>query len=392
MSRTRRWGAGLAGVVAAGAVALGVVVAPSAAAAPPLPPVSPEDLVASVMTAKPGPFNGTVTVDNQLGLPAIPGVPQLGNGSSTVRVWSNGDGRGRVALPAGDGERTLVSDGSTRWSYDSTERTVTKSPAHRSGADRPGAPRSPGEPGGPGGPGSPGSPDPRTDPAGAATAAIAELRRTSTVSVDGTAEVAGRAAYQLVLTPQPSERTLLREVRVSVDAEKRLPLQLSVLATGAPQPALTVGFSDLTFGPQDPSLFTFTPPPGTKVEDAPGGGHGNRPGRGGPDGPSQPGQGGPPVPGQGGPAAGAQGPRTVGDGWDRVLVMQRPAEQSGGQPNRPDRPGNAPDLSALGTPVSGPWGQGRLITTAVATAIVTDDGRIAAGAVPEQVLTEALGR
>ena len=53
---------------------------------------------------------------------------------------------------------------------------------------------------------------------------------------------------------------------------------------------------------------------------------------------------------------------------------------------------DAPNLSALGTPVSGPWGSGRLITTAVATAIITDDGRVAAGAVPEQVLTEALAR
>jgi hypothetical protein len=33
-----------------------------------------------------------------------------------------------------------------------------------------------------------------------------------------------------------------------------------------------------------------------------------------------------------------------------------------------------------------------LITSAVASVIVTDDGRIAAGAVPEQVLTEALAR
>ncbi len=353
MSRRQRWGAGLAGIVVAGAVALGVAVAPTAAAAPPLPPVSPEALVASVITAKPGPFNGTVTVDNELGLPALPNAPQLGNGSSTARVWSNGDGKGRVALPSTDGERTLVSDGTTRWSYDSTDRTATKAPAH---------PANP-----PSRPDVPGGVDPQTDPAGAATAMIADLRKTSTVTVDGTEEVAGRPAYQLVLTPLPTERTLLREVRVSVDAEKRVPLQLSVLATGSAQPALTIGFSDVTFGPQDQSLFTFTPPPGTTVKDAPA-----------------PGQGGP---GHAGPPAGAQPPRTVGDGWDRVVIAQRPAAA----PNQPKQPGQ-PDLSALGTPVSGPWGQGRLITTAVATAIVTNDGRIAAGAVPEQVLSEALGR
>ena len=73
----------------------------------------------------------------------------------------------------------------------------------------------------------------------------------------------------------------------------------------------------------------------------------------------------------------------------------QPGQQPGQQPEgqQPEgRPEGAPDLSALGTPVSGPWGSGRVITTAVATVIVTDDGRIAAGAVPQQVLTEALAR
>jgi hypothetical protein len=37
-------------------------------------------------------------------------------------------------------------------------------------------------------------------------------------------------------------------------------------------------------------------------------------------------------------------------------------------------------------------GSGRLISTAVASAIVTENGRFAAGAVPAQVLTEALAR
>jgi outer membrane lipoprotein-sorting protein len=334
----RRW-FGAAGVVAAGAVAAAVIAIPTAAAQPQLPPVSPEDLVASVMTAQPGPFNGTVGIDNELGLPALPGAPQLGNGTQTARIWSGGDGKGRVALPSGDGEKTLVSDGTTRWAYDATDRTATRSTG-----------------------GAPEQKDPQTDPAGASTQIIGELRKTSQVAVDGTAEVAGRPAYTLVLTPQPTERTMLREVRVAVDAEKRIPLQLTVLATGSSTPALEIGFDDVTFGPQDPSLFTFTPPPGTTVKDAPA--PGNRPDRQGPP----------------------EGTRTVGDGWDRVLVLQRPAPQQGQQ-----RPEGAPDLNALGTPVSGPFGNGRAITTAVGTAIVTDDGRVAVGAVPEPVVAEALG-
>jgi outer membrane lipoprotein-sorting protein len=364
----RSWvGAGL-GAALVGAVGVGLLVAPvGASAAPPLPPVSPEDLISSVMTANPGPLNGTVAVDNGLGLPALPQLPQLANGTSSVRVWSGGDGRGRVALPSSDGERTLVSDGTTRWSYDSADRTATRAPADGPEGQVPGGPAGP--------PGRPGAPDPAADPTTAATRAIATLRQSSTVSVVGTEEVAGRPAYTLVLTPLPTERTLLREVRVAVDAEKRLPLQLTVLAQGQGEPALQVGFSDITFGPQDARLFTFTPPPGTTVRDAPTRDAAR------PDGAE---------------------PTRVGEGWDTVVVGRAPAgaQQPGAQQpgtqrpgtQQPGRPEGAPDLSALGTPVSGPWGAGRQITTAVATVIVTDDGRIAAGAVPPQVLTEALAR
>ena len=361
----RRWGIGT-GAALAGAVAAGLLVAPfGASAAPQLPPVSPEDLVASVAAARPPALAGTVEVENNLGLPALPGLPQAGNGSSTIRVWSGGDGKGRVALPDGEGEKTLVSDGATRWSYDSADRTVTRAPG---GAGA-------GEDAVPGG----------GDPTTAATDAIARLRTTSTVTVDGTAEVAGRPAYQLLLTPAPTERTLLRQVRVAVDAETRLPLQLTVLANGSDEPALQVGFTDLTVGPQDPSLFTFTPPAGTTVTDAPA-----RTGR--PDGAGAP-----------------DGVTTTGDGWDTVVVGRLPADAPGATPAAPADPAAPSDatdpaspgdgarpgagaLAALGTPVSGPWGSGRVITTAVATAIVTDDGRVAAGAVPEQVLTEALAQ
>ncbi|MCE3554184.1 outer membrane lipoprotein carrier protein LolA [Pseudonocardia sp. RS11V-5] len=332
----RLWARIGTGVAIAGAVGLGLVAVPAGAgAAPNLPPVSPEDLVASVEKANPGPLNGTVELDNALGLPAIPGAPDLANGTKDARVWSDGAGKGRVALPSAQGEKTLVSDGTTAWSYDSTDRTATKK-AVTPGEHRPEA----------------------ADPTRSAADAIAKLRTTSTVSVDGTAEVAGRPAYELVLAPKPTERTLLREVRIAVDSEKRIPLRLTVLATGSSDPALEVGFTDVTFGPQDPSLFTFTPPPGTTVKEAP----------------------------QGGPDHGTNGgkPTVVGDGWDAVVIAKRPAQE---QPSQ-----GAPDLSRLGTPVSGSWGSGRLITTAVASAIVTDDGRVAAGAVPQQVLTEALSK
>jgi outer membrane lipoprotein-sorting protein len=333
-----------AGIAVAGVMGLGLMaVAPVAGAQPQLPPVSAEDLVSSVLAAEPGALAGTVELKNALGLPALPGAPQAANGTSTARIWSNGNGGGRVQLPTDSGERTLVSDGTTFWAWNSEDRKVVTG-------------KRDGEP--------PNTPDAAaSDPAKAATEALTKLRATSEVTVDGTAEVAGRPAYELVLTPRPTERTLLREIRIAVDSEKRSPLRLTVLATGSSDPALQVAFTDLTFGAQDASLFTFTPPPGSTVEQR------------------QPRQG----------AAPGQAPdadrKMVGDGWDTVVVTKRPAPEAG----TPKEEG-APDLSTLGSPVTGPWGSGRLITTAVGSAIITDDSRIAAGAVPEQVLTEALAK
>jgi hypothetical protein len=45
----------------------------------------------------------------------------------------------------------------------------------------------------------------------------------------------------------------------------------------------------------------------------------------------------------------------------------------------------------FGTPVSGSWGSGWVIGTNIGTALITSDGKIAVGLVPQQVLTEALG-
>lgn len=316
-----------AAVAVAGAVGLGLVaLAGGAGAQPPLPPVTPQDLVTSVLAAKPGPFAGTVTVDNQLGLPALPGMPQAANGTSTVRIWSGGDGKGRVALPSSTGERTIVADGTTVWRWNSEDRTVTKSTEKRDTGN--------------------------ADPTKAAADALAKLQPTSDIRVDGTAEVAGRPAYELVLAPKPSERTLLREVRIAVDSETRMPLRLTVLAQGSSDPVLQAGYTDLTFGPQDASLFTFTPPPGATVTEANSGGSGAR----------------------------APNAAVVGDGWDAVRVQKITDTKDLDQ------------LKSLGTAVSGPWGSGREISTSVGTAIITDDGRVAVGAVPEQVLTAALAK
>lgn len=358
--------------VVAGVAGLGVLAMPAGAGpAPELPAVEAEALVESVLTAKPAAFGGAVSVSNDLGVPGISGLPQLSDGDSKLRVWTDGAGRVRVQLPAGDSERTFVDDGQTGWLWDSADQQVTKL-AHGELEEPklqldPNAPQVP------------------ADPVAVAREAVAKIKEFSDVSVDGTARVADRPAYELVLTPKPTERTVLREVRVAVDSELRIPLRFEVLTNGTAAPAVQIGFSELTVGPQDAALFSFTPPPGAKVSE-------------------------PelrePTAEEKALAEGAfaeANPQVIGEGWDQVLAARIPAdalkgvaERQAGREWERGRPDQDVDvqglLKQLGKQVSGPWGSGTLITTRVGSALVADDGRVAAGAVPEQVLVEAIGQ
>ena len=47
-------------------------------------------------------------------------------------------------------------------------------------------------------------------------------------------------------------------------------------------------------------------------------------------------------------------------------------------------------LGTIGKEVHGDYGTGYLITTSVGTALITEDGKVAVGAVPEQVVAEAI--
>lgn len=336
---------------AAGAIGLGVLTLPAGAGAEPeLPGVSAEELVASVLTAQAPAFGGSVEVDNALGLPALPGMSEtpspLTQPVTNFRVWSDGQGRGRLALPSPGGEQVLVEDGTTLWRYDSSSRTAT---ALEHGA------------------GPAGHRAPVADPAEAARALVGAVRESSTVAVDGTGEVAGRPVYELVLTPLPTERTLLREVRVAVDSAERVPLQLTVLANGSPDPALRIGFTDLDVNAQDPALFRFTPPEGVTVERSEG----------------------PPArPGHHRDLSDVTDGMVdhLGQGWDTVVVGQLPEADPGAEADP------LAVVSQIGRPASGPWGNGWVVQTAVSTVLVASDGRIAAGAVPQQVLDEALAR
>lgn len=346
--------AAAAGVLT-GAAGLGLLAMPAGAGQPPsLPDVSAESLVEQVLTSKPGAFGGTVEVDNKLGLPAISEIPQLADGKHSARIWTDGNGKLRLALPNGQSEQTIVDDGTTTWSWNSQDNEVTKS-EHKADekAEKPETGQK------------------AIDPATAAKEIVGLTKEFSDISVDGTARVANRAAYELVLTPKASEKTLIREVRIAVDSELKMPLRVAVLTNGTSEPAGTVGFSQIDVGPQDPKLFEFTPPATAKVTT--------------PEAKEQRQQGKPEV----GIEQALQGkdPQIFGTGWDTVVGAKIPGEAMA------QVPAEAQGLVDRFTKqVSGSWGSGKLFNTKVATILIADDGRVVAGAVPEQVLFDTIGQ
>ncbi len=340
---------------AAGVVGLVVLATPAGAgeAPPALPPVSADALVESVLNVDHIPaLAGSVQMENNLGLP-IPGMPGTAGDGDSVKVWADGTGKGRLAISGRQSETTIVDDGTTVWIWDSAERSVTEVPHAGGMADKPLEGK-------------------LADPASAAAELVTAMQADSTVTVDGTARVADRPVYQLVLSPKPSERTLLREIRVSVDADLRIPLQLEVLANGQADPALKVGFTEFSAAAQDAELFTFTPPAGATVskEEIDEKAHG----------------------------ADVENLleqadfKTVGRGWDIVATGKLPAEALTAADGMSGRDGGGlfAMLGTFGKEVHGDFGKGYVISTSVGTALVTEDGKVAVGAVPQQVLTEAI--
>jgi len=340
---------------AAGVVGLVVLATPAGAgeAPPALPPISAQSLVQSVLNTKQIPaFAGSVEVENDLGLP-IPGLPQNVGDGDAAKVWSDGTGKARLAIPGRQSETTIVDDGSTVWVWDSESRSVVKVPHAEGVTAKPLEGKF-------------------ADPATAATELVTAMQEDSTVTVDGTARVANRPVYQLVLTPKPTERTLLREIRVSVDSELRIPMSIEVLANGQADPALKIGFTDFSATKQDASLFAFTPPAGATVTEKKVGEE---------------------IHGKGMDDLLTQADlKTVGRGWDVVATGKVPADALKGAEDMSGQ-SNADIfamLGAVGKKVTGDYGTGYVITTSVGTALITEDGKVAVGAVPEQVVIEAI--
>ncbi len=385
--RTRsRWALAAA---TTGAVVAGAVVVPGVASADPdLPPTTAGQLLADVASAQELPFSGTVEHTSDLGLPELPQGQGAGGGdlvglltgTTTLRVWSDGEQRQRLALLGSFSETDVVRDGTDAWVWRSDERTAVHAElpsqeqleAARGSAGDEGAD----------------APMPGATPAEAAQRALAALDPTTEVLLDGTTTVAGRDAYDLVLRPR-STISLVGEVRLAVDAETSYPLSVQVTARGASDPALRTAFTDLSYAVPDDDVFAFTPPDGAEVREAPSLGAAMAEGSvpEGRHGASSGWTGEGPVSSSGrGSAPEGAAPTVVGEGWDAVAVLRGAA---GGLTGGAGDVGAGQALLDAAQPVSGEYGSGRALQTALVSVLALDDGRVLVGAVPTSVLEQA---
>lgn len=363
----------LVGVVAAGGAGKVLIGNTSGA----LPERSPQQLLMDVAQAKVDTLSGTIVQKSALGLPALPNVgagsdnlSSLVSGNHTLRVWYDTPNHVRLSLLGTSGESDVIRNNQDLWVWNSEQKTAThtkltaeaaKAQAGRDGKMPSGLLPS-GMPSGPSGSSMP------TDLNGLTSQLLTTLGTTTDISTNGTATVAGRSAYELVLTPKDTA-SRIADIRIAVDGQRHIPTRIQIYARGAQAPAFEAAFTSLSFGTPSSAEFSFKAPAGTKVTE------GDKKGTGRPDATK--------------PDTSAQdNTQVVGTGWTSVFVAKNVQ-------NTPSTSGDAKDdqqfinfVNSL-PKVSGAWGSGHLLQSKLFSVLLTDDGRVFAGAVDPSALYAA---
>jgi len=330
---------------AAGAVTLG----PAAFADdsdPGLPDLTAEQLVAKVAQSDTTAMSGTVRVDTDLGLPAMPGGsvsgPQaLVSGTHRLQVAVDGVDRQRIGIMSDLAEYNIVHNGRDVWTYDSRAHAATHTTVEATASDV--ASFVP------------------TTPQDAARRLLALVGPTTDVRVAGTTTVAGHDAYELRFAPKASG-SLIAHATVSVDAETGVPLRVTVDTVAGGDPAVDIGFENVSYARPDASTFAFEPPTGASVKELPL------------DDDAAPAT--PPATGGTGETRTAPNtPEPLGDGWATVVELP-----TGGKDKDPTGL-----LGKLGKRVDG----GTLVSTRLLNVLTTDSGRTLVGAVDAETLARA---
>ncbi|WP_203181922.1 LolA family protein [Streptomyces pratensis] len=374
----------VAGVAAA---TIGLVPALADSGDPQLPDITAQELVEKIAASDEEQLSGTVKVSTDLGIPSLGGLAgsfapdagagaggssaspdaklmELASGTHTLRVAVDGPDKQRLSILGEGSEYSLVHNGDDIWGYDSESNEVYH--AESDGNERAGGKADKAPEGVPG------------TPKELAEKALAAAGDTTSVTVGGTAQVAGRDAYKLVIKPKQSGSTI-GSVTVAVDASTGVPLKFTLAPSSGGKAVVDAGFTDVDFAKPDASSFSFTPPKGAKVTEA--------------DELKAEAE-------KDGAADKAEkdltaledfkGLDVIGEGWNTVAEIEVPGGAGLPAQGSGDVPAQAQQfLDALGDKVTGDFGSGTVFETRLVNALLTDDGKVYVGAVTKDALVKA---
>ncbi|MGW7076872.1 LolA family protein [Streptomyces sp. NPDC054866] len=384
----------VAGVAAA---TIGLVPALATSGDPKLPDVTAQELIEKIAASDTEQLSGTVKISTDLGLPSFGGdmagglatgsgsggdgggdgegsaadprskLMELATGTHTLRVAADGPDKQKLSVLDDAAEYSLIHNGDDVWAYDSKSNEAYHSKSAGKDASRDsgkkdlpkGVPSTPKE---------------------LAEEALKAADDTTSVKVDGTAQVAGRDAYRLVIKPKQSGSTV-GQITVAVDSKTGTPLKFTLTPAGGGSAVVDAGFTKVDFGKPAASTFDFTPPKGAKVtegDDAKAEQHGFKDGGKEFKGKEFKGE------------EDLNGLNVIGKGWTSIAELELPGGQgipSGGSGDVP--PDAQRLLDSLGDKVSGDFGSGTVFKTRLINALITEDGKVYAGAVTKDALVKA---
>ncbi|MFF1472494.1 LolA family protein [Streptomyces mirabilis] len=365
-------------VVGVAAATIGLVPALADSGDPSLPKITAEQLIEKIAKSDVQQLSGTVKVSTDLGLPSLGGLesgmlsgvtkgsggssadPQsklmeLASGTHTVRVAADGPDKAKVSVLENAAEYSIIHNGNDVWAYDSKSNEVYHStaPAAEKGQEK--APK-----------------DVPTTPKQLADEALKSVDDTTSVTVDGTAQVAGRDAYKLLIKPKQSGSTV-GAITVAVDAKTGVPLKFTLVPTSGGAAVVDAGFTQVAFAKPAASTFDFTPPKGAKVTEGKDSKDSKAPES---------------APSRGDLGKGLDGLKTVGKGWSTIAEFDTGGQ---GMPSGSSSQGGNVSgfLNSLGDHVKGKFGSGTVFSTRLVNALITDDGKVYAGAVTKDALVKA---
>jgi outer membrane lipoprotein-sorting protein len=360
-------------VVGVAAATIGLVPALADSGDPDLPKISAQQLIEKIAESDVQQLSGTVRVSTDLGLPDFGGLEsslasgamesgdgssadpsakltELVSGSHTLRVAVDGPDRQKLSLLENASEYSLIHNGKDVWGYDSSSNEVFHSTAPDSAEPDKEVPATPKD---------------------LTEEALKSVDDTTSVTVDGTAQVAGRDAYRLLIKPKQSGTTV-GAITVAVDAKTGMPLKFTLTPSSGGAAVVDAGFTDVSFAKPAASTFDFTPPKGAKVteDDALEAlakeqeEHSKA------------------------PELEPEGePEVIGEGWNSIAVLDTGGE---GIPSGSEVGGDLGGfMDSLGDKVKGSFGEGTVFKTRLINALITDDGTVYVGAVTKDALVKA---